>query len=61
MLIELSGFQTRKRSSGSNPRRFIMFPKNDGDLCGVYCTTFEPIVASIRTRADFARAERAVA
>src|SRR3989338_9327978 len=53
----VGGMQKRRRFAAAP----LGFRKPISDFCGLYCTTFEPILASIRRRTNFARAERVVA
>src|SRR3989344_7278012 len=53
----VGGMQNRRRFA---PTIFLV-QKLFSKICGVYCTTFEPILASIRTRTDCARSACVVA
>src|SRR3989344_3812389 len=53
----VGGMQKRRRSAVAP----LGFRKSNFKNCGLYCTTFEPILASIRTRTDCARSACVVA
>ena len=53
----LGGMQKRRRFAAAP----LGFRKPISKNCGLYCTTFEPTLASIRRRTDFARSACVVA
>src|SRR3989344_7594408 len=53
----VGGMQKRRRFAAPP----LGFRKPISKNCGLYCTIFEPILASIRTRTDFARSACVVA